>query len=863
MNRNMVEPPRRSLLARMSATGLIVGIAVGSIVGIAGAVVPGSAAEATEATSSAVTVSNRDYALNPDESPFPELQVTVSQTRDLVSQGIQISWTGAAKSTRPIGGSMGGENFLQIAQCWGEDPEHPGHPDRTTCVYGGSNAEGTTRDSSIDDKDVPAADHPDAQYTVPRTGTFSNAYTAIPFRPADGSAEVSAVAWSEELGRNARVDGVNMNTNPYFTSLNTNEVRWAGSGSDGSGSVPFEVQTSQQSNALGCGAPIAVDGATVGQSCWLVIIPRGTGDSGQQSIVRPGLFWDAWEHHLAVKLDFKPVGVRCEIGSAERQIAGSELITIALGSWQPKLCEGETGAAFVHSIRAESDALRDAAGTEASPLAMTSRPYSTEGADPIEYAPVALSGPVITFGIDRRINSSAEVPQEYADLDRLPFESVKLTPRLVAKLLTASYVEALPPGTDRSHIGFTGDYNDPASNPRTITRDPDFLEINDAEWGYQNLVKISLGDALTPSGRSDMITQLWRYVLADPGAAAWLAGEPDPWGMTVNPWYSTNPEVNPVGVGLTLPTDNFPKADPVTKPDTTAEDPINGSGEVNLVTWRAYTHDFEAGAHDVLRGDGLLLGGWDRLAVPAKFAKGGRDLIGERGVIAVSTAPASSRYQTVNASLLNPAGQFVSPSTESLLAGAAAMNPTSGQPKVLDYDPASEKAKGAASAYPLTMPVYAALNPLQEDAGLRAIYANLIRYAVNDGQTSGTEVGQLPAGYAPIPDSWKAQALDAATGIEQGRDPNARPQTTGGSTTGAGTPNTNWGGTSFPLNSGATPGSGADPSATGTAAGALTGAPTPEDPKTGPIVAAVPAGLVSGLAAALAVPFFGRIRRLF
>ncbi len=95
----------------------------------------------------------------------------------------------------------------------------------------------------------------------------------------------------------------------------------------------------------------------------------------------------------------------------------------------------------------------------------------------------------------------------------------------------------------------------------------------------------SVADMLMPSGRSDLAVRLWEYVLSDPEAKAWLDGEADDWGMNVNPWYSTNPEVNPTGSGLALPAESFPKADPVEKPDTT-EATGNGTGPINLVTWR-------------------------------------------------------------------------------------------------------------------------------------------------------------------------------------------------------------------------------------------------------------------------------------
>ena len=184
-------------------------------------------------------------------------------------------------------------------------------------------------------------------------------------------------------------------------------------------------------------------------------------------------------------------------------------------------------------------------------------------------------------------------------------------------------------------------------------QDPEFHAINDAEWSKQIIVGASIADTLTPSGRSDIAVRLWEYVLSDPEARAWLDGEADEYGMIVNPWYSTNPEVNPTGRGLALPADNFPKADPIEKPDTTVTDPSNGTGPINLVTWRPYTHSFADGAYHVLRGDGMILGAWDKFSAPPKFGKSVRELFGSQKVIGVTTTPAAELYQTVTASLRN------------------------------------------------------------------------------------------------------------------------------------------------------------------------------------------------------------------
>ncbi|MGO4785530.1 hypothetical protein [Cryobacterium sp. W22_MBD10_FK3] len=857
---------KASLWTRAGASGIVVGLMVG--VGVA-ALTSLAPTAALADNSSAVTVTSADYELDPAGAPFPDLAVTVSKTADLVSEGILVSWTGGKKSVRPQG-SVGGENFLQIAQCWGEDPLNAGHPDRTTCQYGAFPNAG--RDANVEANVEADPDEPDTglapniadqdkDYTTAGRGYANPPYTSIPFRAVSGETVTSVV--KNDKGVLVHDTTVDVNKNEFFTEYTSNEVKWAGSDDAGNGSVKFEVQTSMQSPGLGCGQPVIVAGKdTTGQSCWLVIIPRGTGDSGVTQIIRPGLFWDAWQHHVAVKLDFKPVGVRCEIGSAESQLGGSELIAGAISSWQPNLCAGATGSAFVLSTGNEADVMAKASGTVPSPLALTSFPSTISTADPLQYAPVGISGVTVSFAIDRRVRPVEDIDQAYKDRETQSFTSLNLTPRLIAKLLTASYVSALPPGADLSHINYI-DYDDQGDNARNITSDPDFLAINDAEWASQDLNSVSLADSLAPSGRSDLATQLWRYVMADADAVAFLDGTPDEWGMIVNPWYSTNAGINPTGTAFALPRDNFPKADPVEKPATTG---TNGVGPVNLVTWRPYTSDFENGAYLTLRGDGLQLGGWDSTSTPPKYLKTTRALVGEQGVIGLSTAASAARYQNVTASLLNPAGAYIAPDSDSMLAAAAAMTPTAHQPKVLEFDPASATTAGALTAYPLTMPVYAALNPLQTDAGQRAKFANLIRYAASKGQVPGTELGQLPAGYAPMPTSWIDQALAAATAIEQGISPNAKPavKPPAAAAVAPATPprsNTAASGTEAVAAAAAPVAAATGPTSTGTAAGALLGAKTPDDPAVGPVAMAVPAGLLSGLAAAGAVPMISRIRR--
>ena len=830
------------MLSNIAVRSTIVGVLVGSITAVTAAVaiVASTPEPAVAAIAEPVTVTAAEYDLDYANAPMPDLAVTVSQTTDLVKQGITVSWTGATSPSTEPQGVDGGSNFLQIFQCWGEDADNPGHPDRTTCQYGGLVGAASTRDSNVEADDV----HPnDVEYTAPGSGFVNPTYTSIPFRAVTGEIVQSVVPDANGIPRKVDVD---VNTNQFFTNFTTNEVKWVGSGSDGSNSISFEVQTVMESSGLGCGTP-RYEGAvlTSTQDCWLVVLPRGTGDNGEDYITRSGLLWDSWQHHLAVKMTFKPVGVRCEIGTAEKQIAGSELMTQAIASWQPQLCLQENGAAFVVNTGSEEDAAYKASLTTPNPLALTSRPHETTAADANVYAPIAVSGASIVFNIDHRSLAVQGIPADVLAKDTTPITQMNLTPRLLAKLLTASYISSLPSGADLSHIGYEN-IDNPGPNAFNLTKDPDFLAVNDAVWGYQNIVSPSVADALIPTGRSDIAWTIWSYIAADADARAFLNGEPDPWGMIVNPWYSSNSAVNPTGVGKEYPRDDFPKADPAEKPSTTISDPDNGTGPVNLVSWRPYTSDFESGAYYTLRSDGLILGEWQRSANPPKWGKQAKALIGNQKVIALSTTGSAAKFQTFNAALRNPAGNFVAPSTASLTAATAAMTLTTNS-AVVGFAFDSAAARAAANAYPLTMPVYAALNPLMEDAPLRAIYADFIRYAVQSGQVQGSETGQLPPGYAPIPATWVTQAMNSASAIQAGIKP---------------TVPVNLGSLPQGTYSQATTDSQVDTPISGTGEiTSLESEPTAADPGIGALASVVPLSLLTGIASGCAVPLFTRTRK--
>jgi hypothetical protein len=663
------------------------------------------------------------------DAAFPGLKVTVSQTTNLINQVVTVSWTGGAP-TRPLGAF--GVNYLQIMQCWGDDPKGPA---RTQCQYGGSNTGPAPAGAWVRSRQVsygPGLVDPKETLKLP-AGTFGNPF--VPF-------------WA--VGTPPPVGAGTADTNPYFDSQVTNEDPLARTHSDGTGVEYFEVQTVRQAAGLGCGDPVTAGGK--GRSCWLVIVPRGTaevdgsiraGDAGHLLDSSP-LSQSNWDHRIVFPLDFLPVGQACPIGAPERRVIGHELVTDAVGSWQPALCAG--GGALYSYTQLTDDVTRNQVIAGSSPgLALVTNPIPPEAAPPdhpLVYAPVGLSGLVIAFNIEHQPpppDDPNAPPTPDQKLDGQRFTSMKLTPRLVAKLLTQSYRNAVlaPPASMKN-------------NPKGLTVDPEFLDLNPEYKGSKGFAFYNTPpDALVQLGNADVTSLLWNWVNADPDAHAFLTGTPDKSGMVVNPNNQNLP----------LPTSTFPRN------DQSCVDTLIATG----VTGRLCTqdaHPFTLDMHDAGRSAGrgdskaqtLAVGSDGKTPTPTKVA---RQAPGQRALLAVVDAATATRYGLPTAALRNAAGQFVAPTTAGLLAGEAAMkhSPVAGvlAPDLGTKDPA---------AYPLASLSYAVTAPSALDVAAGKDYAAFLRYAAGPGQQPGINPGQLPLGMAPLPDKLKAQTIAAAATIE-------------------------------------------------------------------------------------------------
>ncbi|PZF79114.1 hypothetical protein [Jiangella anatolica] len=689
---------------------------------------PQREAAAAGEESSAVTVNGRPGKYE----DFSDLAITVHQTEGLVGQGIEVTWTGGVPT--PYGGF--GTNYLSIMQCWGPDPEAPDF--RETCQFGAgldppySNLRTGNASRYVTEDFDPA----ETMEPIPVGDELTS--NAVPFRASYGGTYVDALTGAGGTPRPAP-DGYEGLIIDLYGKGSTNEQPWVPTAGSGEGRTVFWVQSAKEAAHLGCGR-VGDDGGDP-QPCWLVVVPRGAYDpfgnvrGAQVGGVDSPLSASNFANAIAIELNFAPVSGFCELGAQERATIGTELAAEAMTSWQPALCAGG-GTTFGYAATSDSEAANQLFSTyEGAPgLAYTTIPIAG-GADdpPVAHAPVAVSAMTIAFSID--IHPRFAAPPEVEALFGSQVPELKLTPRLVAKLLTQSYWGDIP-----ILQGETGVEHLP-ENPQFITYDPEFRALNPVFENFPDAASGPKGLMVTlESGQP--VHEIWRWILADPQARAWLAGTPDENGIVVNPKYA------PLNLDEEPP-HSFPRAE-----DTCVRQP---PAEMDLCSldYRPYIGSYSEIAQRVLRADVGEKSFWDQTREPPQYVTSPPRAFGRRWSIGVTETASAHRYGVFTASLRNAAGEFVAPTQDGLRAAVDAMTDTDGD-GVLELDPA----RRAVGAYPLTMVTYAAVNTGQDPQALTD-YADLLEYAAGPGQQSGTARGELPGGYLPLP----AELRDQTTGV--------------------------------------------------------------------------------------------------
>ncbi|MFC0532545.1 hypothetical protein [Phytohabitans kaempferiae] len=759
---------------------------------------------------------------------FTGLAVTVSKTRDLSNEAIVVSWTGA----RPTPRRMLGVDYLQLMQCWG-DPAAANF--RETCQFGMDldrpflPGGAVSVDAVNSGRRALITTPPDPDYPVPDPQEPLEGARMVPFlsvtgeRSKDGS-PAQPYGRIELSGGTSREETDVDVMGRYAAKETTNEYPYALTGGDGTGRVVFEVQNDQFAPHLGCGAAVATPTGTGPRPCSLVIVPRGfhhpyTGaDVSGTSAIHGSPFAPAvWQHRIVVPLEFNPVEGSCPLDRSERRTAGTEVIAEAITSWQPAICSGE-GPVIGYSAIGDFEATFQVTNPAENAPGLVYSPEPVTATSPAYlHAPVAVSGTVVALNIDYNIIDPQHVsgeptPEEIERLRALAVSGLKLTPRLMAKLLTQSYRrDAMGP------VGQAG-----RANPASIRVDNEFLTLNPEFRYWPREEAATLDGLMVTVGSSTAARDLWRWILADPEAKAWLDGTPDEDGMVVNENYR----------GVFTPTpETFPKADPRCVANLGGDGveyqlcglerfPYMGTmAEAALQTLRANAKVKET----LLRPQPGEVAPW--LDDPQyRYLELPRKTPGARFAMSVTDSSAAARYGLYAAQLCKPkrdtSGALVmpddcrSPSTAAMSAALATAS-ASGVEGVDVIDPA--KAWAAPGAYPLTTITYA-IGDTSDPADARRDYARLLRYAAGPGQAPGQADGQLPDGYLPLPAAMRERTLDTADRLERWVTPTT-PTPSEGNGNGNGGPTT----PAPSATSAGVPDPGATPSASGPAA-----PPTPQ-----------------------------------
>lgn len=468
--------------------------------------------------------------------------------------------------------------------------------------------------------------------------------------------------------------------------------------------------------------------------------PSSNGNNLEQITDSGLLWWSAsnWRGRISVPLTFAPASNVCNIENTSKpvDVYGSELMLQATTQWEPAFCLNPKLFNFDHVQTGEPEAknLLESGSIEA---AIEGEPPGTPPTTPTVQAPIGVTGFAIAYVIDTSQGTQ--------------YGSLKLDPRLLAKLMTESY-----PGDPTIAAGEAALIH----NPYTLYEDPEFQALNPMSPGSQVFADAA-ATLFSIDAQSDVVHALTSYVNSDPAARAWLDGAPDPWGMVVNPAYKD----------IALPVESWPLKDSVTTGPAYSGTSANQCLENSPAPIRPLVDAPQPNFADVVLN--LQFGiAPSTLACTVnggnifQLAEYGAETVGDRFLLGVVPLAAADEYgldtaalqtsvsPTATAKFTSIQGRtFVAPTDASLKAAAALLSPDSAAGSwTLPYgdfqtDPA------AVSAYPGTMlmsldvPTRGVIQPDAKDL------AQLMTFAAGSGQTPGYGNGQLPPGYLPMTSS--------------------------------------------------------------------------------------------------------------
>jgi hypothetical protein len=635
---------------------------------------------------------------------FKNLQVKVSQTQDIGHQGITVTWTWPGVQSAQLGTLQSG--YLQMMECWGDATTGP-TPEQ--CEYGSPGLlPASALNGGIAFRSGPLCPAGSAPSTVspPRNadggGPSNGCDTKEPSDPSH-LAPCPAGTTCTQTDYTIPFAPVSDPTHPvynpgttYYSEYSTDEIQETITAADGTGQQQFETLTGVQASGLGCG--LAEDNGQP-RGCWLVIVPRGqyepngyqiNPDSTSSYINTTPLAESNWAQRIQIHLGFAPVGSFCPPGTLERQTFGTQLAARAMQSWQIALNSAANCAkVYGYSAVPETQSTNNLTAGGDSGLAFTTIPIGSEAArlgespptnlPTILYAPVAIAA--LGFGFNINYQSGYLTTP------------VKLTPLLLAKALTQSYLEDLP-----DFYPLAGKSGPPwaQGNPLNLSEDPQFHTLN------PGVPADSAGPIapLVTEDHSAVNQQVWQWIQADSAATGWLAGAKD----TTDNNMVVDPDYQALNVGKPPALDSYPRAYTGVLDLTSLNPPEGIKHTLDLIP---YTDNFDSAGAAVLTANNPDQASWDpTIRAPngdlGWWRKIGVEPLGQTFMWGVVDTPDSAAYGLIPAQLCDGSGgNCVSPSTASVTAAIGAA--TADSSGLLHVDPAHPGTGG----YPLTYVVYA------------------------------------------------------------------------------------------------------------------------------------------------------------
>jgi hypothetical protein len=547
-------------------------------------------------------------------------------------------------------------------------------------------------------------------------------------------------------------------TDAGASALPSNEV-YGVTARDGAGSTNFDILNATENGTLGCSQTVACSLVAIpimGISCDAALLGSdptpaqlsALADCENTGYFAPGalqssqgtpeteltvsgrLWWSPsnWDHRIVVPLTFAPIPGSCSIVGSGNEVLvyGSELMLQATTQWAPTFCSNNSSRfSFVHVLEGEPQA-RNQVATGSSQAAFTSYAQSLGYGRPVVNAPVGLTGFAISFAIDGE--------------NGVPIATLKLTPLLLAKLLTESYPGLTP-----------GQGGDPAlsGNPLDIAQDPEFQALNPGINPHlPNSVAASV--LISLSSDSDVMEALTSYIEENAAARSFIDGVPD------KSMAGEDVVVNPAYKRIKLPVDQWPLLSTYESQafDNNATNapclasnpqPLNSLIASPLPTLEEIGLDmqfFKANSTTTCSSTGAD-------GTVNSMVANGTESPGFRFLLGITPLADVYRYGLTPAELMTTDGTFVGPSEASMKAAASLLRPdaSTGTWPI----PYSEfDTPDGSSAYPGTMVVYAAVPTSGLPKTAAADLASVLRFAAGSGQTPGSGVGQIPGGYLPL-----------------------------------------------------------------------------------------------------------------